>query len=51
MLYCDRIDLSEGIDVSKMCAMDVIMYFNYHLIVNGISKIEVKNFMQNIHLG
>ena len=39
------------LSLNHMCAMDVMMYFNCHFIVNGISKSEAKNLMQNIHLG
>ena len=89
MLYCDRIDLSQGIDVSKtstskecnichywyffdkgfkfqlcicnechdalimsMDLSDITMLYingvNYCCIINGISKSEANNLMQNI---
>ena len=84
MLYCDRIDVSTGIDVNKTSEskeFDICHYWNflhkgfkfqpnncngchdllmmsmnlsdiadYCCIINGISKSEAMNLMQNINL-
>ena len=70
MLYCERIDVSESIDinktsVSKECIVSHYSYFLYKglrlqpvvcngrhdvLIINGISKSETINSLQNADL-